>query len=197
MLRTNILASLALIFVTGVANAQIRLGQPSYGGSGCPAGSASATLSPDQSTLSILFDQFISEAGGPSGRRVDQKSCNIAVPVNLPQGYSVSLIAIDYRGYASIPRGGRGRFAAEYFFAGERGPRFTKEFSGGYDSDYLFENDMIAEALVWSACGASVNLRVNASLVVQSNTRNEQALATVDSADIDAGIIYHVRWRRC
>jgi hypothetical protein len=32
---------------------------------------------------------------------------------------------------------------------------------------------------------------------VMTNNRNEQTLATVDSADISAGLIYHIALRRC
>src|SRR3982750_1792818 len=46
----------------------ISLGQPGYGGTGCPGGSVSATLSPDAKSLSILFDQYQVEAGGDTGK---------------------------------------------------------------------------------------------------------------------------------
>ena len=42
------------------ASDDISLGEPGYGGSGCPQGSASTILSPDGKSLSILFDEFIS-----------------------------------------------------------------------------------------------------------------------------------------
>ena len=81
----------------------VRLGSPAYGGSGCPRGSAAVALSPDAKSLSILFDNFIVEAGGDSGRRTARKTCNVAIPVHVPQGYSVSILKIDYRGFNSIP----------------------------------------------------------------------------------------------
>ena len=60
-----ILLSLLSLSLTPDALADgIRLGNPEYGGSGCPGGSASVALSPDQSAISILFDQYVVEAGG-------------------------------------------------------------------------------------------------------------------------------------
>ena len=175
----------------------LRLGDPGYGGTGCPAGSASATLSPDQTSLSILFDQFTVEAGGNTQKMVDRKSCNIAIPVHVPQGYSVSLFTVDYRGFNFLPYGARSALNAEYFFAGQAGPRTSRNFYGSLNSNYLFSNQLSTEQLVWSPCGASTNLRINASMMVQSNSSRQQALATVDSADIKSGLVFHIQWRRC
>src|SRR5210317_1389202 len=79
----------------------IFLGVPGYGGNGCPAGSASVTLSPDAKSLSIIFDEFITETN--RRKPIDRKSCNLAIPVHVPQGLSVSIIDIDYRGFVSLP----------------------------------------------------------------------------------------------
>jgi hypothetical protein len=175
----------------------VTLGQPSYGGNGCPAGTASATLSPDSTSLSLLFDQYQVEAGGITGRNVDRKSCNVAIPVNVPQGYSVSILKIDYRGFNALPIGANSTFNVEYFFAGQQGPAFQKNFSGPLNDNFTLSNTLIAEAVVWSACGAQVTLRTNTSLMAQTNWAGEQAMATVDSADVNASVIYRLQWKRC
>jgi len=192
------LASLLLVGgLTTLAHADdISLGQPGYGGTGCPGGSVSATLSPDAKSLSILFDQYQVEAGGDTGKTFDRKSCNIAIPVHVPQGLSISVLAIDYRGYNNIPVGGNTNFNVEYFFAGSRGPVFSKTFTGPVDSDYTIHNELVAQAAVWSACGVDVNLRTNSGIRVTTKN-NKQALATVDSEDVNAAIIYQLQWKKC
>jgi hypothetical protein len=192
------LSALALLAssLTAFAQDSIQLGYPAYGGNGCPAGTASAVVSPDGKSLSIIFDQFTTEAGQGSGRTMDRKSCNIAVPVHVPNGYSISILSVDYRGFVSLPQGASARLTAEYFFAGMRGPQFLKDFFGKQDTDYTFNNQLGVQAMVWSPCGADVNLRVNASMMVK-NSGYQTAMATVDSADFSAGIIYQVQMRRC
>lgn len=175
----------------------IRLGAPSYGGNGCPAGSAGITLSPDQKSLSVLFDSYIVEAGGATQKRLDRKSCNLAIPVHVPQGYSISIFQVDYRGFNSLPWGAQSQFNVEYFFAGSQGPRQTKTFRGPSSGNYELTDRLAATALVWSRCGADVNLRVNTNMTVQTNNSMQQALATVDSADVTAGLVYHLQWQRC
>ncbi len=194
--KTIAAAALLTFGLTAFAQDTIQLGQPAYGGNGCPNGSASATLSPDGKSLSVIFDQFVTEAGPASGRTLDRKSCNIAVPVFVPGGFSVSILAVDYRGFVGLPAGATARLQAEYFFAGMQGPRFAQDFRGRIDQDYTFSNTLGVQAMVWSPCGADVNLRVNASMMVRNTTRQD-ALATVDSADFNAGIIYQVQMRRC
>jgi hypothetical protein len=195
----TVLAIAALAVTSSLAYAaadDISLGLPGYGGSGCPAGSVSATLSPDFKALSLLFDQYQVAAGGDSGKAFDRKSCNVAIPVHVPQGRSISILAVDYRGYNNLPAGGSSQFNVEYFFAGGRGPSFRRDFKGPLDTDYTISNELVADALVWSGCGVDVNLRTNSSMRV-STKKNVQALATVDTEDVKAAIIYHLQWREC
>ena len=192
------LSALTMFAFTTTAFADdIQLGNPAYGGAGCPAGTASAVLSPDAKTLSILFDQYLVEAGAAVNRTMDRKGCNLAVPVHVPHGYSIAVFQVDYRGFAAIPSGGRGQFNVEYFFAGAQGPRQTKTFFGPSSQNYTLTSNLTTEQVVWSPCGADTNLRVNTSMLVQTNSSREQAMASVDSADITAGIVYQIQWRRC
>jgi hypothetical protein len=192
------LAAIALtsMFATFAYADDISLGQPGYGGTGCPSGSVSATLSPDSKSLSLLFDSYLVQAGGDSGKSFDRKSCNIAIPVHVPQGLSISVLAIDYRGYNNVPAGANSQFNVEYFFAGARGPSFTKNYNGPLDDNYLIHNQLTAQSVVWSPCGADVNLRTNSSIRVTTKA-NKQALATVDSEDVNAAIVYQLQWQQC
>jgi hypothetical protein len=186
-----------LCLASGVSHADgLKLGEPQYNGTGCPPNSASVALSPDQQELSILFSEYVVEAGG--SRAFDRKNCNVAIPVHVPQGYSVSVFAIDYRGFTGLPSGGRAQLNVDYFLPGAgRGVRTTKTFYGPTTSDYLKQDSLGMEAIVWSGCGANTILRANTTMLVQSNSRRQQAMATVDSADVQAGLIYHLQWRRC
>ena len=104
----------------------------------------------------------------------------VAIPVHVPQGRSVSVLAIDYRGFNQLPRGARSQFNVEYFFAGTRGPSFAQTFTGPKEKDYLISNKLVADSLIWSACGEDVNLRTNSSIRVNTS-KNQEAMATVDT----------------
>jgi hypothetical protein len=119
MKKLILLASAALLATSTLAD-DISLGTPGYGGTGCPEGTVSATLSPDKKSLSLLFDQYQVAVGGTSGKSFDRKSCNIAIPVHVPQGLSVSILQIDFRGFNHLPQQATSQFNVEYFFAGTR-----------------------------------------------------------------------------
>ena len=187
----------AIVLSTPVFAANdISLGTPGYGGTGCPAGSVSATLSPDAKSLSLLFDQYQISVGGTTGKSFDRKSCNIAIPVHVPQGMSVAVMKIDYRGFNRLPAQASSQFNVEYFFAGTRGPAFQRTFRGAIDEDYLINNELVAESMVWSGCGADVNLRTNSSMKVNT-IANKEAVTSIDSQDVNAGIIYQLQWPKC
>ena len=192
-MRTALLSLVVTLLALPSFADDVRLGNPAYNGTGCPRGSASVALSPDQKSLSILFNSFMVQAS--AARRLDRKNCDIAVPVHVPNGLSVSVIAVDYRGFNSLPAGSMSQFNAEYFFAGSRGPSYSRTFNGPLTQNYVLRNQLVATALTWSPCGADVNLRANTNLFVQSN--GAQAMATVDSADLRAGLVYSLQWRRC
>ncbi len=191
-----VLLACSLLLGTPAFADDISLGKPGYGGTGCPDGTVSATLSPDAKSLSLLFDQYQVAVGGTTGKSFDRKSCNIAIPVHVPQGLSVSILKIDYRGFNHLPQSATSQFNVEYFFAGTRGPSFQRTFRGVLDEDYLINNELLAQAIVWSGCGADVNLRTNSSMRV-STTSNREAMSSIDSQDVNASIVYHLQWRRC
>lgn len=194
----SLLVSSAIVMAAAAAHADISLGEPAYGGNGCPAGSASVSITPDGQTMSVLFDSFAAEAGTTTGRRIDRKSCNIRVPVNVPQGYSVALIGVDYRGFNAIPgNGAYSEFRAEYFYAGSKGPVFQKRFNGPQADSFQITNNLIATNLVWSQCSKQVIFSINAAATAMSNNQMQQTMMIVDSVDISAGILYHFQWRRC
>jgi hypothetical protein len=195
-LASTIAIALSALSLTAHAQ-ELRLGQPAYGGTGCPSGSASVTVSPDQSALSILFDSYVTESGATTGRAVDRKSCNISIPVTVPSGYSVAVFQVDYRGYNLVPRGGMAKFDAEYFWAGARGPRVSRTYTGPTNENFSISDGLVATTMVWSPCGADVILRTNTSLMSKSNARGEQAMSMVDSADITSGLVYRLQYRRC
>ena len=167
-----------------LAQPKVRIVGARYGGSGCPDGTARVTVSPDGQELSILFDEFIANAAGkPKERR---KSCNLAIPVQVPPGFQVSVYKFDYRGYVAPAT--TGRLSAEYFFAGKRGPKIVRRIRG--EKDYV-ASDRIG-TLVWSACGDKVNMRVNTALSARGKD-----VATLDSVDVSHALRYQLRYRKC
>ena len=180
-----------------IAQNGVTLGEPSFMGNGCNRGTASASITEDGQTLSILFDDYIAEAGGNLRRQQDRKHCNIGIPVMVPPGHSVAVFSIDYRGFHSLPEGAESKFAVDYFFGPRSGPRIVKKFQGPLSADFITNNNITSQEMTWSPCGRSFLLRAVSSMNVTSNRLREQSIGSVDSADMQAGLVYHLQWRRC
>jgi hypothetical protein len=183
-----VLATLASAPITpAFANSnRVEILGANYAGSGCPVNSASASVSPDGQELSVLFDKFAAIGNSATESR---KSCNLSIPIKIPQGFQVSLYDADYRGYVAPAT--RATLRSEYFFAGSKGPVFQRNFNG--ETNYDARDSLATIADVWSGCGDSVNMRVNASIRAQG-----QGMATVDSFDLaHRGLVYHLKYRAC
>jgi hypothetical protein len=166
-------ATLAMAAMSPTAAQGIQIQGISYGGSGCPGGSASISVNPNGQELTILFVNKLSANN-------DRKSCNLSIPIRIPQGFQVSFSGIEYRGY--VAPNTQASLRSEYFFAGSRGPIFSHTFTG--ETTYNIR-DRLPE--LWSRCGDSVNMRVNTAVTARGS-----GIATVDPS-----FAYHIKHRRC
>ena len=96
---------------------------------------------------------------------------------------------MDYRGYVAPKT--TGRLTTDYFFAGQRTSPITRVITG--EKNYSERDTVATMANVWSKCGDSVNMRVNAAMAASG-----KGDATVDSVDVaHAGLVYYLKYRAC
>ncbi len=174
------------------AAAPLKLGKASYGGPGCPGGSA--TVAATTSSITIRFSSYQVAAGGSTGKSFDRKACGLSIPITVPAGKSVALVGIDFAGYNRLASGTSAQFKVEEFFPGSRGPVLDKTYKGPKTGKFSVSAD---SALAWSACGATgVTFRVNTSLIVRT-TGGKAASASVRSQDVSTAIAYRLRFKDC
>lgn len=178
--------------MAGQAMAQspaVMIGTPSSSGRGCPQGTVSAVISPDAQALSVLFDRYEVQAGGPNSAGIAIKGCVLNVPLHVPAGYSLVVARADYRGFNSIPQKGKAfiKFQESLWRNGRmiaQAPMRSRTFVGPVDQDFLLsETD---RAPIRSACGGWFNLRLASQIKVMSNGAHDQVYSTLDSLDFTA-----------
>ena len=160
---------------------------------GCPEGSYSVVNSPDGTSLSILFDAFVVS----SGER--QKQCNLHVPLHLPEGYSLGVYRVDYRGYAHLARKETSELTVDYNLGPRnKGRRFQRKIKGETDGDFLFTENIGAGLMKRVGCGEEAALDVSVKLTLAASGEGE-AMATLDSADgaPKGGLIYYFDTKKC
>lgn len=158
---------------------------------GCPQGTYSVVNSPDGTALSILFDAFLVSAGD------EQKQCSLAVPLHLPEGYSLGVYRVDYRGYAHLARKETAELTVDYQLGPRnKGRKFRRTTKGEHDGEFLFTENIGAGLMKRVGCGDEAVLSV---LVKLALTGAGEAMATLDSADgvAKGGLIYYFDTKKC
>jgi hypothetical protein len=129
--------------------------------------------SPDAKTVSVFFDSYSAITDFNVLR--SRKSCNIGLPIHVPNGLSLGLFKVDYRGYAYVPdrRGHKAKLRAEYFWAGQTGPVLNKVFRRGYDDDFTFTSELNGIAQIYSPCGEDLGWLQRAFTVLQRTIQRD------------------------
>jgi hypothetical protein len=175
---TFILITLAL---TQLQAFQIRtvspiIGDIGYGGSGCPVGTARLEIGHgmQRDILSFIFDNY---SVATEGRTMARASCSLTIPIQVPEGYALVLPQISLDGFAKMQVDEEGKLNAEVFWAGAQGDLQTHLLNGNNDGDFSF---VVANpSLEQTPCGASVNLRVNTSVLLTGHY-NSGSFISVD-----------------
>ena len=182
----------------------ISVGQASYGGNGCPAGTMNVVFAPDFLSFSILFDQFVAEVT-QTGQKRDVMACDATIPISIPNGMQMEIVRVDYRGFAGLPQGAHALLNSVFNFRGSRGNgdkmTLRYRFAGPTMQDYAIStsvlngNGEVVEDTERSPCGGSFDLRIGNQIKVVS--REPGALVTLDSIDGSSNAVYYVNWRTC
>jgi len=188
------LVALSAISSPAIAAPALKLGKPAYGGPGCPAGTASASVTGGGTQLTVKFSQYQVAAGGSTGKSFDRKACSLSIPVSVPAGYSVAVVSVDLSGYTNLPSGATASFRLEEFLPGGKGPVFSSDIKGPKKGKFTASAN--AAATVWSACGTSVTMRTNTSLMVKASG-GKAASASIRTQDVSTAIVYRLKYRSC
>ena len=174
---------------------QLELGAPVIGGNGCPKNSSAIYLNQNKDAIHIRFSNFYVIAD--EQRAIDRKSCNMAIPLHIPEGYSVAVVEANYQGFLSLPEKSTLDLNTEYFFVGEESAKENRQVAGEAIGDFQLTDAVLMENEVWSKCGEDTIVRINTSMLLKNKNTNEMAIAVIDSADINSGIIYQLKMRKC
>ena len=169
---------------------------------GCPEGSYSIVVSPDGTTLSILFDQFTLESSDASVSGTRRKVCRISSPLNLPANYSIGVYKVDYRGFAKLAAKQETQLDVQYFLGphdNEHGRVFKRKIKGPHEGDYLFTETIGAGQMKRVGCGTAAMLDVGITLSLDGDLRAGEAMASLDTADAAPGgaLVYHLDLKKC
>ncbi|MEJ7804449.1 MAG: DUF4360 domain-containing protein [Telluria sp.] len=165
---------------------------------GCPEGSYTVIVSPDKTTLSILFDKFHIDASPATAAAPVSKVCHISHPLNLPDNMSLGVYKVDYRGFAKLAAQEEAALDVQYALgphANEQGRVFKRKVRGAHEGDYFFTENIGAGQLKRVGCGADAKLNIRMALALRGGG---DAMASLDSSDgKSAAMVYHLNLKKC
>lgn len=170
-------------------------------GSGCPPGTASVAVSPDNTAFTVTYSSYTALVGVGSTPLDFRKNCQLILHVHVPQGFTYAIAEADYRGFASLQPGASALERANYYFQGQPHTVYAQHIiPGGTQNDWEKVDQLGIASLEYAPCGATRYLNINTELRVNrgtSNTATTTSLITMDSADVGISTIYHFSWRAC
>ncbi len=181
----------------------LQMGAVTFGGEGCKQGQAAVSISNDQRLLSVLFDSYVATAGGNSGQVRAAVDCIMNIPFQVPSGYRLQIVKMDYRGFAHVPNGARTTFGAGFRFLEIGGnptnaPRVmrAKVMVGSFEDS--FQLSAMTQGSSVSPCGRSFTIQADTRVLVQTNRANDEVMTSIDSLDVTTHPIeYSLLWERC
>ncbi|SDZ15808.1 protein of unknown function [Micromonospora pattaloongensis] len=165
-------------------------------GSGCRAGTATATTAPDNTSFSVAYDDFVAQAGGSTRATDSRKNCQINLRVHLPQGFTFAIAQADYRGYAGLAAGATGAQLAHYYFTGSAATaESSHSFAGPMDAAWHTTDR--TEVAVYARCGADALFNINTELRVDAGPSGATSLMTMDATRAGVRTVFQLTWKRC
>lgn len=219
-LGLSLLSAFAISFLASVSFGRIQVISAGSYGPGCPtAGSATIQLAPDNTSVTILYnDMKVSSENKQGYTGLD---CRSDIDFRIPVGMQLELRTVDYRGFLSLSdqnisgrinsvvcfKGG----AIEYSGQRTRMPGctniggFGKGFVGPITDEFFFKSGVTSKDAAGrevtvrnlSRCSGVAKLRIKTTVSTTSNSTDSFGEISLDSADFQFSQKYNLFLAPC
>jgi hypothetical protein len=176
----------------------ITLDVQTVNGSGCPAGTASVAMLPDNTGFRIYYNRYLAADGGSSAPTDIRKNCQVNLLVHIPQGFTFAIARADYWGRAHLEAGATALERANYYFQGSSDNTYVDhQFSGPYDGTWRATDITQTADLIYADCGATRSLNINTELRVDAGTSSARSYISMRASDGQAYTLVQFSWKEC
>ena len=178
---------------------QITLDVQTVNGSGCPAGTASATMLSDNTGFRISYTSFLAQDGGTAAPTDIRKNCQVNLLVHIPQGFTFAIARADYWGRAHLEPGATALERSNYYFQGSSDNTYVDHtFSGPLDGTWRATDITTTAELVYAPCGVIRSLNINTELRVDSGASSTKtSYISMRASDGEVYTIVQFQWKQC
>ncbi|KAH9860823.1 hypothetical protein J1614_012156 [Plenodomus biglobosus] len=172
-------------------------------GSGCKPGSVSVNLAPDNSAMTIIFDNFVA-ADGPKAISTETRAlCKATIGMNMP-GWAFDVASADFRGYVYLEKGVSASLVSRWKWIDRNGRDMPgkghaqKKLSGPFEDDVLLHKDGELSDVEASECQKKdARIQITMSATVDAGTAKKSGYVQGGSADAAFKEILNINWRKC
>lgn len=177
-------------------------------GNGCPKDSATAQISPDYTSVSVLFSKMYAEIAAASQVQNKKLTCQMQLLFYFGGNYRLAITGTDIRGFVSIPAEGNVKLTAQHASPYSLNPIYMKrmtiqsEIQGPREEALLIQSDF-SDIPIWSFCGTQggeqgMNL-MNVWVTIDATNKSKTAdlYAGIDSIDFNGNPLlhYNLAWK--
>lgn len=149
----------------------IELGELSYRGNGCSQGTLSAFKDELGESIYLSASKYFVELS--AGKKLDRKTCQIALPIKLALDKKLVLKKVYLAGAQLVNEGDLGKLSAELFLAGDTGLKLEEDLD---QYGHLFVKASEDGQTLESKCGEEAILRLNSSIFLSSTQSSDSAV---------------------
>jgi hypothetical protein len=152
----------------------------------------SQSISDDRLAATFIFDSYVAYTGPGVAIPESRKAFQMNINLNIPQGWSYSIVDITYRGYMQLAAGQTAVQSAVYYFSGNSGQaRVSTPNRGPVAKDYTISDRLGLNTLVVHASNVVVPLNIKSEVAITGNT-NARGQITTDSIDIKITPVFYI-----
>jgi hypothetical protein len=187
-MKTLTLLTLSLVAALTVNAGDLVVGQPSIGGTGCPAAST-YVRSNDYNRFELLYDKF--EIDGLNQNSFARSACNIRIPISTPAGIKMVVREVLTEGIYNAEAGDSLQLDQDVWFVGQATRKPLKsELKGSWNYVDIGRNpsgSIIAE----SNCGGKDSMLAVAmgSMIRKSSAKNTDSYLGVYKTEFEIELV--------
>lgn len=162
-------------------------------GDGCPNGSTTTTLTPDNKASSLLFDGNMVLEKGPSnfGNSIVSKNCFIETPLHANYDEQFIIMTQDWRGYVALPSQSSADIKTKIKLSHienniaitDYTHSKTESFTGPLNSDFII-SESNPQSNTITQCGQSFKLSLQITSQLNNSNTSKNAQLGIDSLDL-------------
>jgi hypothetical protein len=168
-------------------------------GSGCPAGTASAAMLPDNTGFRINYSAFVARDGGSAAATDIRKNCQVNLLIHIPQGFTFAIARADYWGRAHLEADATALERTNYYFQGSSDNNYADHvFSGPLHGGWRATDITATADLVFAPCGVVRSLNINTELRVDAGASSARtSYISMRASDGEVYTITQFQWKQC